>query len=86
MGRSWTRPTRVEEKTGEEKTRCDLVTRLKIWLQPVDFCFFLLKRRSFDFKKIEPGDLVTRLKPETRALDRTGSKNYDHYSFQQIFH
>jgi hypothetical protein len=84
MGRSWIRPTRVEEKT-----RCDpvdLVIRLKIWLQPVDFCFFLLKRRRFDFKKIEPGDLVTRLKPETRALDRTGSKNYDHYSFQQIFH
>jgi hypothetical protein len=53
-------------------------TRSKTWLQPVDFCFFLLKRRRFDFfkKRIDPTDPVTRLKPETQALNRAGSENY----------
>jgi hypothetical protein len=40
---------RVEEKTGEGKTRYDPATRSKTWLQPVDFFFFLLKQRRFDF-------------------------------------
>jgi hypothetical protein len=41
---------RVEEKTGEGKTRCNPATWPKTRLQPVDF-FFLLKRHRFDFKK-----------------------------------
>jgi hypothetical protein len=39
--------SRVEEKTGKEKPgvtrltwRIDPATQPKIWLQPVDFCFF----------------------------------------------
>jgi hypothetical protein len=44
-------PGRIEKKTGEEKTRYDPATRLKTLLQPVDFCFFLLKKRRFDFFK-----------------------------------
>jgi hypothetical protein len=36
---------RVEEKTGEEKTRCDPA---RPNCKPVDF-FFLLKRYHFDF-------------------------------------
>ena len=53
-------------------------TRSKTRLQPVDFCFFFLNQRCFDFfkKKIDPGDPVTRSKPRTRILDRAGSKNY----------
>jgi hypothetical protein len=42
-------------------------------LQLVDFFFFLLKRRRFDLKKIDP---MTRSKFETRALNRAESKNY----------
>ena len=43
--------------------------------------FFLLKRRRFDFfKKIDPDDPVTRSKPGTRVLNRTGSKNYGLYN------
>ena len=38
-------PGRVEEKTGEEKTRYDPATRLKTRLQPVDF--FFTKTMSF---------------------------------------
>jgi hypothetical protein len=69
---------RVEEKTGEEKTRYDLATRSKTRLQPVDFFFFLLKQRRFDFlkKQIDMDDPVTWSKSGTRALDRAGSKNY----------
>ena len=43
-------------------------------LQSVDFYFFLLKQRRFDFKK--KLTRVTRSKPETRVLDRAGSENY----------
>jgi len=66
------------------------MTRSKTWLQPIDFFFFLLKRRCFDLKKnqkpvqnptrcfdLKQSDPVTRLKSETRALDRDGFKNYD---------
>jgi hypothetical protein len=51
----------------------------KTRLQPVDFCFFLPKRRRFDFKKkqIDPADSVTRSKPRTQAGHWTGSENYD---------
>jgi hypothetical protein len=48
-------PGRVEEKTGEEKTRCDpadparpVKTRLQTRCL-LFFLFFLLKRRRFDF-------------------------------------
>jgi hypothetical protein len=56
------------------------VIRSKTWLQAIDFCFFT-KTTSFWFflKKIDPGDSVNRSKPGTRALDQTGSKNYDIY-------
>jgi hypothetical protein len=72
-------PGQVEEKTGEEKARCDSVdpaTRSKTRLQPVDF--FLLKRHRFDLKKkqIDLGDPVTWSKSRTRARNRVGSKNY----------
>jgi hypothetical protein len=57
-------PDRVDEKTGEEKTRCDPADPAgrpgdpadpgRPGNKPVDFCFFflfffLLKRRRFDF-------------------------------------
>jgi len=42
----------------------------KLDCNPLIFVF-LLKRRHFDLKKL------TRSKPETRTLNRTGSKNYD---------
>jgi hypothetical protein len=45
-------PGRVEEKTGEEKTRCDPAALAKPDCKPVDL-FFLLKRRRFDLKKKE---------------------------------
>ena len=49
-------------------------TRSKIWLQPVDFFFFLLKRCRFDFlKKLTR---ATRSKSGIQTLDRTGSENY----------
>jgi hypothetical protein len=46
-------PGRVEEKTGEGKTRCDLATRQDPVANPLTFIFFvfLLKRRCFDFFK-----------------------------------
>jgi hypothetical protein len=80
-GSTWNpglKPGRVEEKTGEEKTQCDPVKNLVAsrWL------LFLLKRRRFDLKKkIDPDDSVNRSKPGTRALDQTGSKNYDIYIY-----
>jgi hypothetical protein len=43
---------RVEEKTGKEKARRDLITRLKTQLQPIDFYFILLKLHHFNFKNI----------------------------------
>ena len=61
---------------------------MSFWFKPGDsiknlittrwllFFFVLLKRRRFDFKKIDPDDPVTRSKPRTWALDRAGSKNY----------
>ena len=60
-------PGRVEEKTGEGKTRYDPATWSKTRLQPVDF-FFLLKQRRFDFflkKNLHgrPGDLVKTRNP-----------------------
>jgi hypothetical protein len=40
-------------------------TRSKTRLQPVDFLFFLLKRRRFDFKKkIDPSDPVKIQNPD----------------------
>jgi hypothetical protein len=62
----------------EEKTQCDPVKN------PVASCWllFLLKRRRFDLKKkIYPDNSVNRSKPGTRALDQTGSKNYDIYIY-----
>jgi len=47
-------PGRVEEKTGEGKTRCDLAIRQDPVANPLTFiffCFFLLKQRCFDFLK-----------------------------------
>ena len=49
-------PGRVEEKTGEGNTRCDLATRQDPVANPLTFIlffFFLLKRRRFDFLKKE---------------------------------
>jgi hypothetical protein len=45
-------PSRVEEKIGEEKTRCD-PARLgqKPSCNPLTFVFFLLKRHRFVFLK-----------------------------------
>ena len=74
-GRSGTRPTqgRVEEKTDEGKTRCDPIDPPRPGCKPVDFCFFLLKRRRFDFFLKKELTRPTRLKPRTRALDRAES-------------
>jgi len=90
VGASRTRPTqnwnRVGLKKQGKKKPGELTrwsgwagkTRSKTQLQPINFCFFLLKRCCFDFflKKINPNNPVTRLKPGTQVLDRTGSKNY----------
>jgi hypothetical protein len=52
--------------------------RSKTQLQPVNF--FILKRCHFDLKKFDPDDLMTRLKRESRVLNRVGhraeSENY----------
>jgi len=83
------------KKTKEEKIWCDATdlvswprkTRLKIQLQPVNFCFFFTKTTSFwfFFKKIDP---VTRLKLETLVLNRAGhrigSKN-THYLVNHLY-
>jgi len=52
-------PGRVEEKTGEEKTRCDPAALAKPDCKPVDL-YFLLKRRRFDFKKKRIDPVKTR--------------------------
>jgi hypothetical protein len=47
-------------------------TRSKTRLQPIDFCFFYKNDVVLILKKIriDPGDLVTRSKPEIQFLDR----------------
>jgi hypothetical protein len=83
-GRPETRPNRgwnragLKKKQGKEKpgvTRRPDKTRSKTWLQPVDFCFFffLLKRRCFNFKKI---DLMKTRNPDLGSR----SKNYSHHT------
>jgi hypothetical protein len=64
---------RVKEKIGEEKTRCDSIDPARPGQKPGcnPLIFFLLKRRCFDFKKIDPSDPV-----KTRALNWAGSENY----------
>jgi hypothetical protein len=91
-GRFRTRPTRDWRKNRERKNSVwpswpragwPGKTWLKTRLQPIDFCFFLLKRHHFDFlKKIWLGD---RSKLGTRALDRAGSKNYAENSLKILF-
>jgi hypothetical protein len=61
-------PGRVEEKIEEGPGK-------KPGYNPLTFVFFLLKRRRFDFlKKLDPDDPVTRSKPGTWVLNRTGLK------------
>jgi len=51
-------PGRVEEKTGEGKTRCDLATRQDPVANPLTFIFFVFFTKTtlfwFFLKKIDP--------------------------------
>jgi hypothetical protein len=44
-------PGQVKKKWEKEKPGVTRLTRSKTRLQPVAFCFFLLKQRRFDLKK-----------------------------------
>jgi hypothetical protein len=79
----------LKKKQGKEKlgvTRRPGKTRSKTWLQLVDFFFFLLKRRRFDFflKRIDPGELGQNPEPgpwtgpglKTMLMTRVASLTY----------
>jgi hypothetical protein len=61
--------SRVKEKTGEEKTKCDPARPgQKLGCNPLTLGFFFYQNNVvLIFFKIDPGDLVTRSKPGTRA-------------------
>jgi len=83
-------PGRVDEKTGEGKTRLDPAGRpgdpadpvrpgQNPVTNPLTFVFFLLKRHRFKFffkelTRPTRSNPVTRPKPGTQALDRAGHR------------